>query len=126
MFMGDNVAFFEDRIEVRLNPRVYSLDAVFSAAYVLMERAYIIVDEDESKRLVVTLRPKSGQESRAIASDFNDELISYSVYLRQCKKSGRLREEMLKRALLTNLAQENEQEIEDPEEILVPWEEKYS
>jgi len=123
----DNITYHKEHIELELNPKIYPVDAVFSAAYVLMDRAYIIIDGDPKKTLLVRLRPKEKYSLQKLAHEFNDELLNCSVYKQQSEKNAKLREEILKRALLTNLAPKTDEKeyLEDEEEILVPWEEKY-
>jgi len=128
----DNVTYHKDYIEVELSPKVYSVDTVFSASYVLMDRAYIIIDGDPKRKLMVRLRPKKKYSLKDLAHEFNDELLNYSVYDAQCRRNSRLREELLKRALFTNLSPSKKARVEtkhkrsdETRETLVPWEEKY-
>jgi len=124
----DNITYHDDYIEMHLNSKIYPLDIVFSAAYILMDKAYIIVDGNPKKTLIVKIRPKNKYYLKKLAYEFNDELLNYSVYKKQSEKNSKLRLELLKRALLTNLTETESDKrdyIEDKEEILVPWEEKF-
>ena len=120
----DNIIFHEDHIEIELNPRIYKLSTVFSAAYILSDKAYIVIDGDPKKSLKISLRPKDRYNLKKLAHEFNDEILNYSVYEKQSLKNQQLRENMLKRALLTNLTPIDDY-TKDEEEILVPWEKKY-
>jgi len=116
-----NRRILKDYAEIELNPKIYPLSVVFKAAYVLTERAYMIVDGDPKTKLVVKMKAKKGGIAQ-LTVDFNDQLLNYSVYENQSKKNANLREEMLKRALLTNIKDDYK---EDKDQIFVPWEEKY-
>jgi His-Xaa-Ser system protein HxsD len=112
-------------IELSLKASVYPLDVVFAAAYVLLDRAYILVDGDPKDILIVRLKPKGEAALEEIEQDFMDELVNASVYKKQSERFAALREEMLKRALLTNLSSDEDDYKKDEEGILIPWEEKY-
>ena len=55
---NDNIVFYKDHIELVLNSKIYPLDVIFSAAYVLTDKSYIIVDGDPKKELIIKIRPK--------------------------------------------------------------------
>jgi len=110
---------------IKLNPKIYPLALVFKAAYILIDTAYIVVDGDPESELLVFIRSKGDVDAKTLAERFNDELINFSVYESQSKKNAVLRQEYLKRALLTNITKTDDDYIEDKEGIFVPWEEKY-
>ncbi len=89
---------------VSVNPKIYSLDIVYYAAYVLMDRAYITLGGDPEKEILVELRPQSNTDLETLGREFNNELLNYAVYMKQSAKNQRLREAILQRVLLTNLA----------------------
>lgn len=109
---------------VSVNPKIYFLDVIYSAAYILLDRAHIILDGDPEEEIIAELRPKGKQDLKALAMAFNDELLNYSVYKTQSEKNKDIKQAIIQRALLTN-GFEDTSEIEDPEGIAVPWEDKY-
>jgi len=132
----------EGYIMVSVNPKIYPLDIVLSSAYIFTDTCYVLVDGDPNEEIIVELRPKNKEENiEEIGRKFNNELINYANYAVQAIKNERLREAIFSRVLLTNAIeipraanQENldylEKEakpwkLEDPEEIAVPWDEKY-
>lgn len=154
-----------DYILVTVNPKVYSLDIVQSAAYVLMDRAYVIIDGNPEEKILVELKPTDKKENlEKLGRDFNNELLNYAVYKIQAERTKGIREKIVQRALFTNLGEEagsllteenkipknSDQDIcdveldeedtelpkldnsdtldykEDPENIMVPWDEKFS
>ena len=119
---------------VSINPEIYSLDVVYSAAYILMDRAYVILDGDPKEEIMVELKAKDGNENlEVLARDFGNELLNYAVYKSQSEKNKRLREIILQRVLLTNIKIEGEQGfsdsgkldyIKDEAGIIKPWKSK--
>lgn len=124
-----NIKIHKDYLQVRVNPKIYTLDIVYSAAYALLDKAYVVLDGDPKKEIIVEIRPKKNSELVNLGNDFNDELLNYAVYKKQSEKNAMLRQAIIQRALLTNGFEEGSEEdfddIDDPEGILVPWEEKY-
>ena len=96
-----------EHVLVSVNPKIYSLDVVQSAAYVLMDRAYIVIDGDPKEKILVELKPTNKKEDlEKLGRDFNNELINYAVYKVQAERTKEIRETIVKRALLTNLGEE--------------------
>lgn len=121
-----NIEVYKDHILVDVSPKVYPLDVLYSAAYVLLDRAYVVIDGDPDKKVIVEIRPKGKCDLVKLGNEFNNELINYAVYKAQSEKNRALREAFIQRALLTNIETQREEEcIDDPEGIAVPWEEKY-
>jgi His-Xaa-Ser system protein HxsD len=98
-----------------LNQKVYPLDVIYGACYVWLDRAYILLDEKDGK-IMVELESKSG---KSIAGDFRNELINYAFYKKQAEKSSAVKELVLKE-IFSQFGG-----LDDPEGIMIPWEEKY-
>jgi His-Xaa-Ser system protein HxsD len=60
--------------EISLNPKIYPLEALYSAAYVFLDRAYIRFEGDPDKEIKVLIKPKGDEEK--IADEFMNELIN--------------------------------------------------
>ncbi len=144
-----NIELFpkEAKAIVTINPKVYPLEVVYAACYVLLDKAYFILDGDPEKEIKVIIRAKDSKigkkELEKIALQLHDELINYATYAVQAARNQAVREAIIKRALATNLAEEEycaeceetlkekakeiempEEEdlfIEDPEGIAKPW-----
>ncbi len=110
---------------VSVNPRIYSLDVVYYAAYVLMDRAYVILGGDPETGILVELRPRDNADLETLGREFNNELLNYAVYLKQSAKNQGLREAILQRVLMTNLTpigdNETAKPMDDPGGIARPW-----
>ena len=83
---------------ISVNPRVYPLNVIFSASYLIMNQAFAIIDGDPESEIVVSLRPRKGQKLEELARNFNDQLLNYAVNNAESKKTEKLREELVKDA----------------------------
>jgi His-Xaa-Ser system protein HxsD len=119
---------------VQVNPQIYPLDVALSAAYVMTEKNYILLDGEPSEGMTVEIRPKDKNANlEAVGREFHNELISYANYAVQSLRNEKLREAILNRVLLTNseAAQDSLKSadepfvFDDPLGIAIPWEEKY-
>ncbi len=128
-----NLDIKDDLVILSINPKVYPLDVIYSAAYVFLDRAYILLDGDPEKEILVELKPKNEEDLEKLGRDFNNELVSYADYKKRSENTKKIREILLQRALITNdpsiiedsNVEEDEDYLEDPEGIAIPWEEKY-
>jgi len=125
---GDNCVL------VSINPKIYPLDVIYSAAYVFLDRAYIFIDGDPEEEVVIELRPKDAKANlEALGREFDNELLNYAAYKVHAEKNATIRQMIIQRALLTNDpglkigGQESSEAsyLDDPEGIAIPWEEKY-
>ena len=134
---SDNIKVHKegDRILVSVKTGIYPLDIIFSAAYVFLDRAYVIIDGDPEREITVELKPKDGKtDLEKLGGEFGNELLNYSVYKIQSEKNSAIRQAIIQRALMTNdpdvlkdaeAGTGDESPIDDPEGIAIPWEEKY-
>ena len=96
LFKGKNLAL------VSVNPKVYSLGVVFAAAYVLLEKAFVVIDGDPGDQIVVSLEPKKGKDIETLATDFNEQLINFAVNFDQSARTKNIRDEFIKQAFLSH------------------------
>jgi His-Xaa-Ser system protein HxsD len=138
--MDENIKIENNSAVLSINPKLYALDAIYSAAYVFLDKAYIVLDGDPEKEILVKIKPKEGGDLEKLGNEFLNELINYADYQKRAEQTKKIREMLLQRALITNdpsiveddsefdeLLKELEDEDypDDPEGIAVPWEEKY-
>jgi His-Xaa-Ser system protein HxsD len=137
----------KDSVVIRINPGLYSLDAVYSASYVFLDRAFIMLEGDPKKEIRVVIRPKDRMtDLEMLKGEFQNELINYSDYQKRSEQTRKVREMILQRALLTNdpfsmqkksqagapeewldepKSAEGSNE-DDPEGIMEPWDDRHS
>ncbi|MFW6025279.1 MAG: His-Xaa-Ser system protein HxsD [Candidatus Woesearchaeota archaeon] len=115
--------------KIEINPEIYSLDVIYSAAYVLLDKAYIKLEGDPKNKMIVKIRKKEDtkEDLDKIKGRFEEELLNYSFYKKQLEKTKDIRDIIMNRALLTNQSEDNlkgdEEFSGDPEDI-VPWEDE--
>ena len=123
----DNLEVNTERnyVLVSVNPKVYPLEVVYSAAYTFIDRAYVILDGDVSSEILVELRPKSGQPLELLGREFNNELLNYAASAVQSLRNQEVRDAIVRRAFLTNSGSSDQQQaddfVSDPEGIAQPW-----
>jgi len=137
----------EDKTIIRINPKIYPLDVVYSATYVFLDKAYILIDGNPKKEILVELKPKD-KKNISIGEEFNNELLNYANHKMFFEKNKDIRNAIIQRALITNdpsvLESKDKKEIlkkagqnlldslekyeniEDEESISLSWEKKYA
>ncbi len=124
-------------LEVGLYPR----DVLYAAAYVFIDRAYVLLDRDGG-RYLVHLRGKQKLDEatlRAMAGEFANELLAQALRLRVVHANQRLIEDIASLAIsgaaggavhgddaaLIDLQEPGDDGfLDDPLGIAVPWEAK--
>lgn len=142
----------EKGLELTLNSRLYTAEAVMSAAYSFIDRAYVLLDKAKDGT-VVRLWPKEGHDLRVTEGDFYNEVLNEALRLKVAKQNQQVREMVINRALFAATNTNVEEEVldqaldslddlddldldldlegddldflDDPLGIAVPWEEKY-
>jgi His-Xaa-Ser system protein HxsD len=96
----------DDMISFTINPKIYSLETIYSTAYVFLDRAYIKLDGDPEKEIIIQIKLKKSQDKKdtkeileQISNEFLNELINYSDYHTRAKASKTLRETLLQKSL---------------------------
>jgi len=114
---------------------LYALDAVYGAAYLFVDRCYVLLGRPQERHVRVRLKAKgetSQEELEAMAGEFSNELLNQVLRLRIGERTKKIREYTLAKAFFSQprqqtidalLAELDAEELdEDPLEIEVPWE----
>jgi His-Xaa-Ser system protein HxsD len=120
LFSIDNLETQKDKnnVIVSVNPRIYGLNIIFSAAYVFIDKAYVIVDGDPNEEIIVQLKAKDKKaDLEKLGREFNNELINYTNYAVQTEKTMPLRAAIVQRAFFTHAQEEPVLESENLENI---------
>jgi His-Xaa-Ser system protein HxsD len=129
---------------------IYPLDVVMAAGYSFIDRFYVLIDKESEGKVKVSLSPKPSQPgalAERLADEFSNELLGQALRREIGKKHEKVREVLLARALfgaapkLTETSwteqnaeapigvsdglAENDDYLDDPLGIAVPWEEKF-
>ena len=126
-------------VTVSVNPDVYSLDVVYGAGFVYVDRAFVMLDRGDEDHVLVTLTARAESDEAALTElggAFANELLTQAFRESLAKKTLKIRELVINRALYSTLDSgsagdldfEDDDDLEfldDPLGIAVPWEEKY-
>ena len=125
-------------VTLRVDPATYSLDAIYGAAYIFIDRCFVVLDKpDASYR--VTLAWKKGEPTaeqlHALVGEFANELLSCAWRAKISEDSRALIESVTAQALGGALGPPTLDELEkfdfsdetfeDPLGIAMSWEEKH-
>ena len=110
----------EDSIKIKLNPKIYSMQIIYSAAYALLDKAYIVLDGNPETELTAEIFSKGSEGSEnleKLKQRFHDELINYGNYYSSLNRDKEIVKMILERALFSanpSLAEEaEEKEIQE-------------
>ncbi len=124
-----------------LDMGLYPRDVLYAAAYVFLDRAYVLLDRVDS-RYTVRLRGKQKLDEtalRAMAGEFSNELLAQALRLRVAKANQKIIEDITTLAIagaggapsgerdpaLVDMEQPGEDGfLDDPLGIATPWEAK--
>lgn len=123
-------------MDIKLNPKIYPLEAILNACYNFIDRAYIFLDTDHKSEIIkVSLKGKnklSQSRLETLRGEFMNELLHCALRYQISKNNKKIREYIIGRALYSALpssdlftADEKLDYQEDPLGIAIPWEEKY-
>lgn len=126
---------------------IYPLDVVMAAGYSFIDRFYVLIDKESESKVKVSLSAKPGQAAEPAAGEFLNELLGQALRREVGKKHEKVRELLLARALFgaapkiaetswtdpaagttpaaSNGSADDDDYLDDPLGIAVPWEEKY-
>lgn len=132
----------QNQITFWLNSKIYPLEAIYSTAYVFIDRAYVYLDGDPIKEIIVFLKGKekfNKKQLEELQGEFCNELLNYLLRVEIARHNQKVREYIVGTALvsslgtgllapdseLTALEVEDSDWQKDPLGIAIPWEEKY-
>ena len=128
----------ENHISFEVDETVYPLEAVYGASYLFLEKCFVYLSRPRAAAVDVRLTAREAAtpaDLDALAGEFANELLSQATRLRLSQASARIREYYTAAALRAAAAApsvdellaelEAEELLEDPLEIMVPWEEKH-
>lgn len=130
----------ENKITIAINPQFYPPEAIYGAAYVFMDRAFIFLDGDPKNQVLITLKGKEKLNQKKLndlSGEFCNEILNYSLRNRISKNNQKIREAVVLRALSvmdqTERPPQQENKKNPPQEkwqndtlgIALPWEKKY-
>jgi len=123
-------------VEIKLNSKIYPVEAILNACYLFIDRAYIFLDSDpKGIQIKISFKSKSGDSKKqleALKGEFMNELLHCVLRYGISKDNKKIREYIVGRALYSVLpsseAVSSNDKInyqDDPLGIAKPWEKKY-
>ena len=109
----------------------YTMEAVYGASYIFLDRFYLSMERPSKKALRVTVRTKDGgpADPAALEGEFKNELLNQVLRETVAARNAKLREYIIGRALYgaetAAPADGPKGYTDDPLGIAVPWEQKY-
>lgn len=82
-----------------LDVKKLGLEPALGAAYLMMDRAWVRLEGDKAKSLVVTLEPKPGWSAAAVSADFSAELESQKLRWAVARNNRSVREYVAENAV---------------------------
>jgi len=139
-------------VDVVVDPSVYPLEVVMGAAYVFVDRCFLLLDRTPDGRVKVAFTMKPGAPAdgaTALAGEFQNELLAQALRAGLAARHEKVREALVARALFGAAPEQipdvqvpvtdaqlgvdarfvpasDDDYLEDPLGIAVPWEEKYA
>lgn len=123
------------RVSFTLDEAIYPRDAVYGAAYLFVDRAYVFLTRPADDRIEIRLKPKEDTDKdglEKLAGEYANELLNQVVRVRVGESTAQIREYYMAKAFFADsnqtsidalLAELDAEELEeDPLEISVPWE----
>lgn len=131
----------EGRATIDLDASLYPLEAVYGAAYVFIDRCYVLLDRPEASTLRIVLAPKKpdgdpAAQLRTLVGELANELVS-AAWRHQITQENRAQiEAVTMRAISGAMGPPTLDDLEtfdftddafeDPLGIAMSWEEKYA
>jgi len=105
-------------VKLTINPKIYSLETIYAAGYLFLDKVYLFLDEGRNKNIDIYLFAKDRPtDLKKIAFDFSNELLNYCHYFSSAKTNAESIKLILQRALFSAspslIEQAEEQEIKD-------------
>ena len=129
----------DDHVSLVVDESIYPLDAVYGAAYIFIDRCFVVIDRPAAGRFKVTLSAKQGEGTEAVlrqmVGEFANEALACAWRQRITNENRATIEAVTMQALsgamgppsLEELADFDfsEDAFEDPLGIAASWEDKY-
>ena len=116
--MGEQKNFFckfkKDCLELLINTSLYPSEPLYATCYVFMDNYHISLDTDRSKKKYrISLRPKDNKkyDLKKLSFDFQDELINNCLRYKISTRNQKIRELIVREALLFSQPKEAQEEI---------------
>lgn len=124
----------ENSLELKINPKIYSLNAIYKTAYFFLDKVYVFLSGDPKTAIKVNFKAKEANlDLKKLVDEFYNELLNQLLREKVSYSNSKLREFIVAKALynavpneVDELLKEVEEEDwqEDPLGIAKTWEEQ--
>ena len=116
-------------VVVKINVKVFPIDLIYSAAYSIMDRAYVILDGSPEDTIYAILKPRTFKgELVELGRIFYDDLVASAFQTVQLVRNRDLRNALLQSLVPAGAPIQEEQfeeETVDEKDIAALWEDKF-
>jgi len=98
-------------VEVKVKKELFSKKSIIAASYILMEKSYVMFDDDE-KSYLIFLKPKENYDLEKLAWEFYTKLVEQEALFMHQEQTEKIREEIIDQAL-SNYIEPEEVEMEE-------------
>jgi His-Xaa-Ser system protein HxsD len=89
----------DNAVYVTIDPKIYSMSVIYTACYVLIDRAYVHIEGLPEYEIKVELRPKETYSLEKLGKEFENELVKHAFFQKQHNEALGVKVLMLKRIL---------------------------
>jgi His-Xaa-Ser system protein HxsD len=127
---------------IKLTPKTYDINVIYTAAYAFIDKAYFLFDGDPEKEIEVIIKPKKKEDLENIGFEFYNELLNYAVYNSKSQQTKDIRTALIQKALFSEKKEEKvtatdkeideelkkieETNFDDIDSVAIPWEKKHT
>lgn len=117
---------------VLIDLKIYPIDAVYGAAYVFLDKAYIFLEEGGSSKVRVNIKPKeetSGKEKETLKEDFLNEVLNFCLRDKISRDNRQIREYIIATSLASafnSTRGKTKEEDYFDDDISAPWENDFN
>jgi len=98
-------------VEIKVKKDLFSKKAVIAASYILMEKSYVMFD-DEEKFYLIFLKPKENYDLERLAWEFYTKLVEQEALFAHQQQTESIREKIIEQAL-SNYVEPEEVKMEE-------------
>ncbi|MFP4403848.1 MAG: hypothetical protein ACLFPJ_05845 [Candidatus Woesearchaeota archaeon] len=128
--------------KIIIDKNLYPLDCIYTTSYMFLDKAYIFLTQKNENEIIAHIKLKNKEDITKFTDEFKNQLLNYANLISLNKDTIEIKKQLLNEILYHNNATKiiendnlvqnqeidqkiNDEEINDPEGILIPWEEKH-
>jgi His-Xaa-Ser system protein HxsD len=112
----------ENSLTFIINTKIYSLESIYQAAYLFLDKVYVFLDGEPKKEIKVIMKGKDGEEGqegeeglKKIAGEFYNELLNQLLREKVGEANAKIREYIVSLALYNAVPNEVDRLLKEVE-----------